>query len=192
MVFERRLKRTFLHLHQATGERLLFFFIPIDEPEHWRKSMQSSLWGSALQLYETMPDKLHSRDPLRSEQIFATTLGISTDELPVIVVCEDLGHPDYYVIRSSRESVRNQLLALGSLALDLHEQGKSLPWSVYLLRKIDCCSGLHGGGLVEPLASLLHDSLSIILATNSEKHSLSSRVARKSLLERCRRPQKPA
>ena len=62
--------------------------------------MQSSLGGSALQLYETMPDKLHSRDPLRSEQIFATTLGISTDELPVIVVCEDLGHPDYYVIRA--------------------------------------------------------------------------------------------
>ena len=51
--------------------------------------------------------------------------------------------------------------------------------------QIDCCSGLHGGGLVEPLASLLHDSLSIILATNSEKHSLTSRVARKSLLERC-------
>ena len=79
----------------------------------------------------------------------------------------------------------DQLLALGSLALDLHEQGEKLTLERLSTPQIDCCSGLHGGGLVEPLASLLHDSLSIILATNSEKHSLSSRVARKSLLERC-------
>jgi hypothetical protein len=186
-----KIGQEFTYLHDATGEDLLFF-APIDEPEGWRERMKESAGSSVLDLYEKIPDRLHSGNPERAQRIFAQSLGIRTDDLPALVVTPDLRDHRYYVLRTSKSAISGQLIGLGNLARGIGRREKTPSLEEFSRPDIDACSGLYSGTLLQNLAGLLHESISLVVSAKKESscmtpgESVEAVLARNNLVARCR------
>lgn len=185
-----RLEEEFSYLNLATGDDLLFFS-PIDEPQGWRENMEQSVGSSILDLYEKIPERLRSGNPERAQRIFAQSLGIQKDDLPVIILSAKLQDRKYFVLRTSKAAINGQLISLGNLAREIGRREKRLCIEELARPEIDLCSGLYTGELVQNLAGLLHDSLSLIVSAKKQSSCdspgeiVEASLARSNMRNRC-------
>jgi hypothetical protein len=183
--------REFIHLHHLTGEDLLFF-IPIDEPSGWKRFMEESGGSSVLALYRKIPDSIRSSNPERAQRIFAQTLGVRKQDLPALILSSDLCEKEYFVLRTSRNTISTQLSALGVLARAIARNEKDLSLEVLSRPDIDSCSGLYSENLFDNMAGLLCDSIRLGISSKDVKkcehpqEAIEVGTARSSLRDRCR------
>ena len=127
--------REFIHLHNLTGEDLLFL-IPIDEPPGWRRLMNESAGSSVLSLYRKIPDSIQSSNPERAQRIFAQTLGVRKQDLPALILSSDLCEKEYFVLRTSRETISAQLSVLGALARSISNDEKNYAYKSFQSQRL--------------------------------------------------------
>ena len=183
--------REFIHLHNLTGEDLLFL-IPIDEPSGWRRLMKESAGSSVLSLYRKIPDSIQSSNPERAQRIFAQTLGVRKQDLPALILSSDLCEKEYFVLRTSRETISAQLSVLGALARSISNDEKKLCIEELSKPEIDSCSGLYSNGLFQNMAGLLYESIALGISSKDgnscqyAQEAIEVDTACSSLKDRCR------
>ncbi len=187
--FHNYLRSVFEDLDSSTGEKLLFFAL-VDPSRDWLEEKRLRSFHSAVKRFEYFArlhhtESLPDSDPSSSAYSIAWALGIPPDDLPVILVTDDLKSNNYKFLRTSVSKVRDQLIALGRSALRFRspvDNSRSVPRR---LRNIEKSSVEYSGieDLEVPpfkinLAETLSDIMSAVLFTEKKNYYIDNPARR--------------
>jgi hypothetical protein len=170
------LSRYFAFLDVATADRMLFY-APIDEPPEWRQQRENcQIAKSLFDFHDVIRYSCRSQDPRGTEHALAVTLGIDLQELPAIILTTDPRSSEYVVLRTSKDHVRQQLVALGDFAQDIssirdraeNAMGYHLTLQELRQKRLDACGGAASPELIDSLAEALHQVLSVALVNEKD------------------------
>jgi len=132
--FDAYINSAFDRLDRSTGEKFLFFTL-VNPGINWIRRRQHHRFYSEIRNFENRAIRLNIKplftsDPSTTAYALACALGIPADELPVILITEDLESRRYICAGTSVHKVSDQLNQLGKLARFSHRGFRNLTESV--------------------------------------------------------------
>jgi hypothetical protein len=112
--------------------------------------------------------------------------------LPALILSPDLCKKEYFVLRTSKETISTQLSCLGVLAKSIARNEKDLSLEVLSRPEIDSCSGLYSESLTQNMAELLYDSIALGISEKDRskchnmQEAIEADIAFRNLKNRCR------
>ena len=119
--FDQYLNHVFEELDRDSRGKLLFFAL-VNPDEEWLERRRHRPFHIAVRRfeycatelnYEVLPDS----DPAASAYAIAWALNIPSDDLPVILITDDLSSPNFLHVSTSVNEIQSQLRELGEFAL---------------------------------------------------------------------------
>jgi hypothetical protein len=175
--FHNYLGKVFDFLDFTTGANLLFFALT-DPPSEWSARAQSRKYYRSILAFQNMHhEKIfeqpeNTNNPSLSAQALATALGIRFEDLPVIVVTNNLSGKIFKWCKTSKERLKDQLNELGHMAYLIKNNAYEFDYNNFLINRhsasTDHFSHFDQKELTMTLAKALSDVLALIRVSNND------------------------
>lgn len=180
--FDKYLNSIFNVLDHSTGNHFLFFAL-VSPTEEWIKKHSGRKHSRNISKLEkdleSISDQIiRTNNPSEAAYVVAHSLKIPLNDLPVLVVTNDLFQENYRWYKTGTNHIANQLIWLGYLATDI--LGKNSSWEEtekILINNHDVLNPLltsDSGSLIEGLVCTLSDILSLIYVSNKNANNWES------------------
>ena len=118
--FDQYLNRVFEELDRTTRDKLIFFAL-VNPDKKWLENRRNRTFHKALNRFEYYAGEIHCNllpdsDPAASAYALAWALNIPSDDLPVILITDDLRSSNFLHVSTSVNDVKVQLEELGKYA----------------------------------------------------------------------------
>lgn len=174
--FDKYLNSIFKVLDHSTGECFLFFAL-VSPSKEWIIKHSSSEYLNYIsnlekELKPIFDQFIKTNNPSEAAYVLAHSLKIPLNDLPVIVVTNDLFEKNYRWYKTGPNHIANQLNFLGFLATDNPNIKGSWENTEKVLidnhDDLDPFKTSDSGTLIEGLVNALSDILSLILVSNQD------------------------
>ncbi|WP_148041504.1 hypothetical protein [Kaistella daneshvariae] len=177
--FHKKLEESFELLDYATGQHFLFFGLTTP-PAQWIEKNKSREYFRIFGDHHLSPDKSPKlNDDSISAYTIANSMGISYNDLPVIVLTNNLKGKNIQVIKTCSKHLVEQLTRIGHYAAKsgkVRSLKKDLEFQ-QILKKINQCEGTESIDLENSVAKILSDFLAFVYSENST-YSLNGKIAK--------------
>lgn len=177
--FHKKLEESFELLDYATGQHFLFFGLTTP-PAQWVEKNKSREYFRIFGHHRLSPDQSPKlNDDSISAYTIANSLGISYDDLPVIVLTNNLKGKNIQVIKTCSKHLVEQLTRIGHYAAKSGKVRSLKKDSKFqqIFKEINLCEGNESIDLENSVAKILSDFLAFVYSENSTD-SLNGAIAK--------------